>query len=174
MYSPDLPIRFLSLHIVPAVAGCLSHEPKCRVCSFGMIKRTAESFSRVESSVYLIYHNLSDHAWNKKLKVIGSCRFLSQCFLPSGLCHVTENRTVTNIFLCLLLTVHITGKTYLLIVQCPGKTYSVTVEILRCCHILVSGDLEYFPYVSFFQYIKWIHSQRWSWSTSSRSSAWNE
>ena len=90
--------------------------------------------------------------WNKKLKVIGSCRFLAQCFLLSGLCHVTENRTVTNIFLCLLLTVHITGKTYLLTVQCPGKTYSVTVEIIRCCHILVGGDLESFPFVFFSVY----------------------
>ena len=34
--------------------------------------------------------------------------------------------------------------------QCPGKTYSVIVEILRCFHILVSGDLEFFPYVFFF------------------------
>ena len=32
--------------------------------------------------------------------------------------------------------------------QCPGKTY--IAEILRCCHILVSGDLESFPYVFFF------------------------
>ena len=95
--------------------------------------------------------------WTRNKKVIGSRR---NFFLPSGLCHVTKNRNATNIFLCLLLTVHITGKTY-------------NIEILRCCHILVSGDLESSPYV-FFQYIKWINSQRWSWSTSSRSSAWNE
>ena len=34
--------------------------------------------------------------------------------------------------------------------QCPGKTYDVIVEVPGCCHILVSGDLESFPYVFFF------------------------
>ena len=38
----------------------------------------------------------------------------------------------------------------LLLTAIPRQNINVTVEILRCCHILVSGDLESFPYIFFF------------------------